>query len=282
MKDITNQYYENQIGKVIEFVSANLSSRITLQKLSDISCLSQFHFHRIFSAYTGESPFEFLQRKRLERTSEILLSQNLNLDEIAMEVGYDNASSLSKAFKKYFGLAPGEFKLSPANQRSIKQINMIEAMKFKVKDIKPKQIIYIRSVGPYGGTGMGQIWSQLIEFIKKHRLWSFGMSFYGISYDDPGLTDPEQCRYDACVSVKKQIAVEGGIKYGTIGGGKYAIFKYIGPYSNLGLVYNWIFKVWIPASGYSLRDAPPFEEYINNPEKTASEKLKTAIYIPIQ
>jgi AraC family transcriptional regulator len=51
---------------------------------------------------------------------------------------------------------------------------------------------------------------------------------------------------------------------------------------NLSAVYDAIYSRWLPESGCALKDIPWFEKYINNPNNTSPEKLKTEIYIPVE
>lgn len=64
--------------------------------------------------------------------------------------------------------------------------------------------------------------------------------------------------------------------------GKYAVFRYQGPYENLRAVYDTIYAKWIPEKGYKLGDTPGFEKYLNHPDHTEPENLITEIYIPVQ
>jgi AraC family transcriptional regulator len=50
----------------------------------------------------------------------------------------------------------------------------------------------------------------------------------------------------------------------------------------LGEVYDTIYARWLPESGEKLRNYHCFEKYINNPDNTPPEKLKTEIYVPIE
>ena len=56
---------------------------------------------------------------------------------------------------------------------------------------------------------------------------------------------------------------------------------YQGPYENLAAVYDEAMR-WLVNSEYELRDEPMFEKYLNNCQRTAAEKLKTEVYIPIR
>ncbi len=64
--------------------------------------------------------------------------------------------------------------------------------------------------------------------------------------------------------------------------GRYAVFTHIGPYSGLHDSWAAIYRDWLPATGYALRDVPPFEHYVNNPAVTPPEQLRTDIYLPLQ
>jgi AraC family transcriptional regulator len=55
-----------------------------------------------------------------------------------------------------------------------------------------------------------------------------------------------------------------------------------GSYEHLNAVYDTIYAKWLPESGEKLRNYHCFEKYINNPENTVPEKLKTEIYVPIE
>ena len=64
--------------------------------------------------------------------------------------------------------------------------------------------------------------------------------------------------------------------------GKYLVFRYKGPYSNLGAVYDTIYGHWIPESGYKISDARGYEVYLNNPGNTPPEELLTEICVPVE
>ena len=65
-------------------------------------------------------------------------------------------------------------------------------------------------------------------------------------------------------------------------GGKAAVFTHKGPYETLWQTWNKVYRDWLPASGEKLRDAYPYEVYLNEKGKVAPEDLLTEIYIPIQ
>lgn len=61
--------YQNQIDKVVEYIGKHLDEKLTLAQLSDIACFSKYHFHRLFTAYTGLSLQQYIRWLRLKRAA---------------------------------------------------------------------------------------------------------------------------------------------------------------------------------------------------------------------
>ena len=286
-KQETYNDYRERINKVLLYINNHLDENLDLKLLASISNFSIFHFHRILRAHLNESVASYISRIRLETAARLLEFSSETVADIAFKTGYESSAAFNKAFRLRFDLSPTEFRTQSSKSHeiiyftnSLNETKMLE-LKPKIKEIKPMKVIYIQLIEKYGGEKMQESWPRLFDFVKKHKLFSFGMSVIGISYDDPAITENEKCRYDACVTVKKDVVPEGEIGFKTVDGGKYAIFKYKGPYEELGNVYNEIYRNWLPKSGYELRDVPGFEKYLNSPGKTKAENLRTHIYVPV-
>ena len=76
--------------------------------------------------------------------------------------------------------------------------------------------------------------------------------------------------------------VTGTMAWHQLPAGRYAVLTHLGPYRQLHLTWIAIYRDWLPATGYALRDAPPFEHYLCDPLTTAPEKQRADIYIPLQ
>ena len=279
----TREEYLKRINVVVEYINNHLDSELDLNKLAEISNLSPYHFHRIIKAFLGEPLGLFITRMRVETTARLLRYTQIPIQEIAYNVGYEMSSSLSKVFKQYYDISPIEYRNN--KNFTIMKAPLINAeLKLKAPKIvklPTKTAIYIRIIGEYGGSDYDNVWNRLWAFIKEHKLFTAGIENIGISHDDPKVTESEKCRYDACLVIHKPAQAQGEVGVKEIAGGKYAVFHYQGIYSNLGAVYDTIFGKWLPESGHGLGNAPCFEKYLNNPNRTKPEKLKTEIYIPI-
>ena len=86
-------------------------SLFTFDGLASDLGISTRHFIRRFKAVTGESPLFYLQRIRIEAAKTKLEKTRESIDEIALKVGYENANSFRKIFRKNTGLSPKEYRI---------------------------------------------------------------------------------------------------------------------------------------------------------------------------
>ncbi|GAI19095.1 unnamed protein product, partial [marine sediment metagenome] len=202
------------------FINNNLEEKLTLETLSSISNFSPFHFHRIMRAHLGESIGEYILRIRLNTAAQLLRFSNETVQDISIKVGYETPSSLNKAFKKRFDLSPLEFRSKQAQLQpdiNIIKLDLQTMEKFKlnpkIAELKDKKVIFIQSIGKYGDNKTADTWNKLMDYVKKNKLFSWRVELFGISHDDPNITETDKCRYDACVTVSKEIKPEGEIGF---------------------------------------------------------------------
>ncbi len=93
-----------------DFLAASLSDRVTLERAAREACLSPFHFQRLFVRAFGETPHDFLTRRRMETAKELLAGGNLPVTEICFEVGYTSMGTFSTRFAAMVGRPPSVFR----------------------------------------------------------------------------------------------------------------------------------------------------------------------------
>ncbi|MDF5756083.1 helix-turn-helix transcriptional regulator [Spongiactinospora sp. TRM90649] len=71
---------------------------------------SRYHFVRSFKDVYGETPGQYLSRRRIERAQELLRSANLTVTEICILVGFSSLGTFCTRFKQVTGMTPGEFR----------------------------------------------------------------------------------------------------------------------------------------------------------------------------
>lgn len=89
-----------------EYIHENLHTNLDLDTLSQVACLSKFHFIRLFKEVFEQTPRQYLIACRLERASKLLLNSSKSFHEICLDVGLKDSSSFGRLFKKNFGATP--------------------------------------------------------------------------------------------------------------------------------------------------------------------------------
>ena len=283
----TETDYRQRISRVIAYIELHLSEPLLLTTLSEVACFSSYHFHRIFTAYVGETVNQYVRRLKLEKAAFSLVYSQKSITDIALDSGYETPSAFNKAFKQQFGSNPSQFKREFANG-AFPQLTKPTLITYKETTMNPEiierkdvKVAAVRRTGPYDQAAQ-QAWGALCTFAGPRGLLKEDVEYVGVSYDDPAITPAEKLRYDACVSIDEDIDVEGDVEVQTLAGGSYAMFLHKGSYEGLSAVYGEIFGSWLPQSGKKLREVPCFEKYLNSPEQVPPEELMTEIYIGIE
>ncbi len=102
--------YQESITRAMLFIQTRLDAPPSLAEVAEGAAFSPYHFHRLFTAYTGESLSAFVRRLRLERAANRLRQTFDPVTEIALDVGYETPTNFSRAFRQYFGQSPSTFR----------------------------------------------------------------------------------------------------------------------------------------------------------------------------
>lgn len=97
----------------IEYMKYNLSSKINLIDIADSVHMSKYHFIRVFKNNTGYSPYEYLQKLRMDTAKHLLQTTDKTIGEISNAVGYQSEMGFTSAFSEKVGISPGRYRSSP-------------------------------------------------------------------------------------------------------------------------------------------------------------------------
>lgn len=103
---------ENETIRNIKlYIRENYNQDINLKSLSKLFFMNQYYFSSFFKQKTGENFKDYLVGIRMQKALEILLENNgINTQELAREVGYNDAKAFSEKFKQYYGESPANYK----------------------------------------------------------------------------------------------------------------------------------------------------------------------------
>ena len=97
-------------GEIVEFILGNIANSVTVQEIAEQAGMSIATLERRFHEHLSLSPRAFLAQMRLSRARQLLRDTPLNMQEIAMECGYDSPAAFSRAFRREMDRAPSEFR----------------------------------------------------------------------------------------------------------------------------------------------------------------------------
>lgn len=284
MREKTENEYEKAVNRVVDYINTHLFDNPDIKQLSEIANISEYHFHRIFKTVIGENIGEHINRLRMEYIAEELQLTKSSLDEIATKTGYATKYALSKAFKKHFGLSPSAFRLQEKDPFNFfgKDERKIIPLDLRIEKIDAKKVVYIRIIDWYGASeSYRNAWQKLGQFGRRNNLINHQTEYIGLSFDNPTITKPDNCRFYACFTAQQEVQPDGVFGIRDIEGGLYAIFTLKGSYNLLLDMYYNIYMIWLPNSGFGLRKGCGFEKYLNNPDRVIADELVTEIYVPI-
>lgn len=107
---VTMQISTSDISAGLDYIHNNLSSDISVSHLAKISALSETTFRTKFKKQMGFSPNIYINRAKIEKSKELLLSGTLTTDEISEILNFYDATYFCKTFKKITGVTTKEFK----------------------------------------------------------------------------------------------------------------------------------------------------------------------------
>lgn len=302
--------YISRINRVMEYVDKHYNKQVHLNELAQVANFSPFHFHRIFTTLTGETPGDFFLRVKTEKAAQKLKdSRNMTISDIAFDCGFSSMSFFARTFKKHFGMSATQYRkigfplvvkngvyyskngqpLSKKNQNHVPHNNefCIENLKHLiimettviVKEMPEMQVIYCRHTGQFNQIGLA--YDKLMQFAGPRGLIKPDSHTITVYHDDPSVTEIEKVRQSACLVVENEVKTEGEIGQMTIPKGKYAIGHFEIKVSEFEEAWNTM-CVWFTQSGYEPGEGNSYEYYYCDPENHPENKFVLDICIPVK
>lgn len=117
---IARKYFENaehqdSLSRVVMYLQDHMIEPVTVEEAANVIHVSKSYLNRLFNKKLGMSPMEYLRYIRIETAKKMLASSDSRVEEIACLVGYDSSKSFYKAFRRYAGISPREFRYMEQN-----------------------------------------------------------------------------------------------------------------------------------------------------------------------
>ncbi len=109
LKAATKKDLYRRLERGKEYIDNCFALPLNIDIIAREACMSEYHFFRLFKSVYGLSPNQYIIRKRLEHGLNILLQDKYSVSVAAIESGFSDIHTFSKAFKKQFGASPSHF-----------------------------------------------------------------------------------------------------------------------------------------------------------------------------
>ncbi|QTE23851.1 AraC family transcriptional regulator [Polaribacter cellanae] len=292
-----------RLNVAIQFIEENLDTKLTLAIIAEKAHFSPFHFHRLFSLVVEETPNNFIIRKRIESAASSLLHQKeKTITAIAEAVGFGNLSSFSKAFKKFYGISPNQFKEKSPNKFSkickteskngqVKvtfeqyicnvnnAINWLQMnAKTEIKKTPKLDLAFISHKGKM--EAIGSVYNKLVKWATPKGLINEQTRMLTIYHDSPKITEPNNLRISACIVLNNPVKIDGEVSLKVLVPTKCIVSRFeITPFQ---FQQAWESSfAWMIEKGYKKSGTSPFEIYYNNAAEHPENKFIVDLCIPI-
>ena len=305
---LMNKYqkeYIYRINKVIDYIEHNLDGELTLERVSEVANFSTFHFHRIFSAFMGETLSDYIKRKRIEKAASLLISEpDKPITEVAVHCGFNSLAVFCRNFRDHFHTTAQEYRSSwkdhfSKNHQVKSNINKLESVSaayfsdhyssqnrrfimkknIEIREMPAMDVIYCRHTGKFNL--IGTAYNKLFKWAGPRGLLSPGMKCITMYHDDPKITAIDKVRQSACIVINKEVKTEGEIGRMLIAGGKYVVGHFEITDTEFQDAWDSV-CLWLSESGYQPEDKNPYELYHNNHEDHPEKKFIVDICIPVK
>lgn len=108
------KYYDKrqiQATKEIQkYMITHLDERVSLEQLAFQNQINLSLFHKIFLQIYGDTPYSYLKKYKMNIAAHWLLNENMKIGDIAVSLGYNNASKFAIAFQSVYGILPKDYR----------------------------------------------------------------------------------------------------------------------------------------------------------------------------
>jgi len=288
--------YAHRIDRVIDYLRENLDRPVKLAELADVACFSEFHFHRIFTAVSGETLNSFTNRLRLEKAARLLRYSAQSLTEIALECGFSSSATFSRAFRSGYDTSPSQFRKSGEikNSKICKELFSKDeyglpmsaeekraAFPVRLIDLPERQVAYIRVTNAFEMDRVLAALKRVIEWARSQDIFAQG-TLFGMSVDDPHVTPKHLYRYEVCLASSLPFECRDGVSKLKMPAMRYAAIKVSGDIHKVATAWDYLYRDWLINSAYEPEHAPALEVFLDKESALDWSHFELDLCLPVR
>lgn len=274
MRVQTRHLHTASVFRVVDYVLRSGAEPIRLSDIVAVGGLSRFHLTRVFQSLTGETIVDFVRRVRLERAAYGLKHSRASIVDLAIEAGYCNGESFSRAFRSLFRLSPTAFREStgsdwrlpapndmhwPPSGTGLRLTNGSLGKDVEIVWRPAHYLAAFRFVGPYGETI--RRWREIEDRLGPWFDRSAEARCVAVFHDDFETVPPDRTRCDLCVPAIEGVALPKEARPLCIPAGLYAATTSGVPMSDYEATWRRMAADWVPRIGSRPKNTPCLDEH---------------------
>lgn len=270
------------IERVLEYIEAHLKDDtqgvLDNATLANIAGYSEYHFLRVFRKHVRLTPADYIRKRRISEIVRRIGDGNRPMSDIAFEYGFNSKENFTRAFKNEHHILPTEFRTVNCSLRLFEP--------FKFEPDSPEPSVSMRYFDPFSLIVYPSDEEFPPNFWNKYNAEKRSLRLSGgaVTEDFGAMVwNVEKKRLDYYIGIRAEEAkgdITGTVSLNIVGG-LYAVFD-TKPTTQHDFVdtirrtWDWIYRVWMPGSGYRRADGFEFESYVES-----SREYSEQIYVPL-
>jgi two-component system response regulator YesN len=113
-----NEVLPNYLLRAKDYIKQHYAEPLTLTQVGKIVAINPAYLSSRFAKYCGQNFIDYVTQYRLEKAQELLRLTNLQIQEVAVKVGYTDIGYFNRIFRRYTGQTPGAYRSSVRDQNA--------------------------------------------------------------------------------------------------------------------------------------------------------------------
>ncbi|NLY55291.1 MAG: AraC family transcriptional regulator [Firmicutes bacterium] len=282
-----------QLNQVVDYIEDHLTDNLSLEKISQIAGVSDYHLRTVFFHLSGLTLSEYIKNRRLSEANKDLL-QGAKVTDVAFKYGYQSIDGFTRAFKSWSGFLPSEVARTGVSKAFPKLTFIITvkggvSMDFRIVEKPAFNFVGVSKRVPMQFEGVNQEIVKLAQSITEEQRREMRAlqniepyEIVNVSYDADAKFLKEEGELTHLIGVLTTAEeVSYRLDKVPVAAGTWAVFPNEGPFpATLQNTMARIYSEWLPAADYELVDAPSFSFTKLNEEKP--DYAYSEIWIPVR
>jgi AraC family transcriptional regulator len=220
---------DDRIAAMRAFIEANLGAPLSVTMIAEHVGLSPFYAARLFGVFQGESLIAYARRRRLQNAAELLADgEGVRLIDLAFDAGFDSQEAFTRAFKRAFGVAPGQFRRAHLAIRQgpvqMPPVSASAGVTLRGERVRRPAFRVAGLKGNFNAENRAQIPMLWERFVQRFPIaGDTGEGTYGLCW---ALSPDEELEYVAAIALKADAPAPEGLDVYAVPERAYVVFRF--------------------------------------------------------